>query len=203
MFLAWLDNESGCTMPRIVRESKKSRGLIRSLNRSGVRDDKSPAVVRKAAIPKDPSICERCGAVFERKTWRGDRKVTEDLTAKADWTVCPACQQVSHLEGQGRLMLLGSGVAAKSELIRRRIENVAKRAASTQPERRVVSIDELGSTGADGLEVLTTSQKLAHRIAHELKKLLGGSATYSWQDDGTLFATWRYDLPTSSPKRRG
>jgi NMD protein affecting ribosome stability and mRNA decay len=189
-------------MPRTVRETGKSKGLIRSLNRSGVRDDKSPAVVRKAKVPKDPSICEQCGAVFERKTWRADRKVTEQLMAKVDWTVCPACEQVSRGEGQGQLMLLGSGVAANAEVIRRRMENVAKRAASTQPERRIVSVDELGSTGQEGLEVLTTSQKLAHRIAHELKKLFGGSATYSWQDDGSLYATWKYDLPKAKPKKR-
>jgi hypothetical protein len=38
---------------------------------------------------------------------------------------------------------------------------------------------------------LTTSQKLAHRIVHELKKAFRGRATYAWSDDGTLFATWQ------------
>ncbi len=189
-------------MPRVVRETKKSKGLIRSLNRSGVRDDKSPAVVRKAGVPKDPSICERCGAVYQRKTWRSDRKITEELSAQAEWTVCPACEQVSHQEAQGRLILLGSGIVPKSDVIRRRIDNVAKRAAATQPERRVVSIDELGPAGDEGLEVLTTSQKLGHRIVRELKKLFGGQTTYSWQDDGMLYATWKYDLPKSAPRKR-
>jgi len=70
----------------------------------------------------------------------------------------------------------------------RRIENVAKRAAYTQPERRIVSLGWEGKT----LEVLTTSQKLAHRIARELKKAFGGRTTYAWSDrDGTLSATWR------------
>jgi hypothetical protein len=41
--------------------------------------------------------------------------------------------------------------------------------------------------------VLTTSQKLAHRLAHELKKALGGRVAYNWSDDGTLFATWDFD----------
>ena len=59
-------------------------------------------------------------------------------------------------------------------------------AAATQPERRLVSIDWTGDT----LEVLTTSQKLAHRIVHELKKVLGGKTTYGWSDDGSLFATF-------------
>ena len=40
-------------------------------------------------------------------------------------------------------------------------------------------------------EVLTTSQKLAHRIVNEVTKLLGGRATYRWSDDRTLLATWK------------
>ncbi len=189
-------------MPGMIRGSKKSKGLIRSPNRSAVRDNNSPAVVRKAKMPKDPSICERCGAIYERKTWRGDRKVTEQLSKAAEWTVCPACEQVGRQEGQGRLMLLGSGIAASSGLIRRRMDNVAKRATATQPQRRIISVEELGPTGEEGLEVLTTSQKLAHRIVHELRKVLGGSAIYSWQDDGALYAEWRYELPKSKPKKR-
>jgi hypothetical protein len=189
-------------MPRPVRETKQSKGLTRSLNRAGVRDDKSPAVVRKAGEPKDPSICERCGAVYQLKTWRSDRKVTHELSNLAQWTVCPACEQVSVQEAQGRLILLGSGIVPKSEIIRRRLENVAKRAGATQPQRRIVSIDELGPAGDEGLEVLTTSQKLGHRIIHELKKLFGGEANYSWQDDGTLYATWKYDLPKPAAKKR-
>jgi hypothetical protein len=186
----------------VIRESKKSRGLIRSLNRSAVRDDKSPAVVRKAKTPNDPSICERCGAVYERKTWRSGRIVTHELSAQADWVVCPACEQVSRQEGQGRLVLLGSGVAANQEAIRRRMANVARRAAATQPERRIISVDELGARGDQGLEVLTTSQKLAHRIVHELGKLYHGGAKYSWQDDGTLYAEWRYDLAKAKTAKR-
>jgi hypothetical protein len=71
-------------------------------------------------------------------------------------------------------------------LIRRRIGNVASRAERRQPERRISVIDRHD----DLIEVITTSQKLAHRIVHELKKVFRGRATYAWSDDGTLFATW-------------
>ena len=70
----------------------------------------------------------------------------------------------------------------------------------TQPERRIVSIDTIESDG-DALEVLTTSQKLTHRIAHELKKALGGRTSYSWSDDGTLFATWELEPATAKQKK--
>jgi hypothetical protein len=42
------------------------------------------------------------------------------------------------------------------------------------------------------MEVLTTSQKLAHRLAHELEKAFGGRTHYAWSDrDGRLVANWR------------
>jgi hypothetical protein len=73
--------------------------------------------------------------------------------------------------------------------IRRRIANIDARARFTQPQRRVVSAE----SDADVVEVLTTSQKLAHRIVHELKKAFRGRASYKWSDDGSLFAVWQRD----------
>jgi hypothetical protein len=107
--------------------------------------------------------------------------------ARAHWTICPGCRQASQEIGFGRILIRGAYAAANEALIRRRIANVAARAGFTQPERRITSIERQG----DVLEVLTTSQKLAHRIVHELKKLFRGRATYAWSDDGTLFATWQ------------
>ena len=106
------------------------------------------------------------------KTWRHDHKLTDDLLEAR--MISPACDRVSLQEGQGRLIIRGSGLAKNRALIRSRIENVAVHAMATQPERRIVSIDTIDSKDEDALEVLTTSQKLTHRIAHELKKLFGG-----------------------------
>jgi hypothetical protein len=87
--------------------------------------------------------------------------------------------------GRAARRVRGAFAAAHEDLIRRRIANVAARAASSQPERRISSIER-----GDVLDVITTSQKLAHRTVHELKKLFRGRATYAWSDDGALFATW-------------
>ncbi len=181
---------------QIPPTTKQSKGLIRSLNRGFVRDDKSPQVVRKTANYQEPTICERCGSIFARKTWRADHKLSAAAMASVKWSVCPACMQVSREEGQGRVIIRGSGALQEEETIRRRIQNVAGRAAKTQPERRIASIDWIDSDKGRALQVITTSQKLAHRIVHELNKLFrGASAAYAWGDDGTLFATWDYVLP--------
>jgi hypothetical protein len=49
--------------------------------------------------------------------------------------------------------------------------------------------------------VLTTSQKLAHRIVREVEKLFGGKPRFAWSDkDGSLFATLK--IPSKTPARR-
>lgn len=164
-----------------------SKGLIRSGSRRGVRSDKSPAVARKRPQPREPAVCSRCGSVFANRTWRTGRPVTHALLARAAWTVCPACRSIARREGYGKVVIRGAYAAANEDAIRRRIRNVASRARFTQPERRIVSVDRSGPI----LEVVTTSQKLAHRIVHELRKAFRGRASYAWSgDDGSLLATW-------------
>jgi hypothetical protein len=179
----------------MLRTSRQSRGLIRSLNRQGVRDDKAPRVAHKTPPIHEPTICARCGAVFVRKTWRHARLLSDEEMERGRWGFCPACEQVSRQEGQGRLILRGLTLEKQVDVLAR-IENVAERAAKAQPERRIVSMGPV--TGSDAFEVLTTSQKLTHRLAHEVKKLLRGRVSYSWSDDGTLFATWVSDGQTKS-----
>ena len=172
---------------RSERSEKKSKGLIRAGNRSGSQSGKLEGAARTAPRRDDPVVCERCGAIWSRRTWRRDRAVNTALLSRARWRVCPACQQVVEGRAFGRVLLRGGYVRSHEADIRRRIANVVERAGFTQPQRRVVSID----ADRRGLEVLTTSQKLAHRVVHELKKAFRGRASYSWSDrDGTLFATW-------------
>ena len=168
----------------------KGKGLIRSLNRKGSRSEKKPAGAGKTRRPKEPTICERCGAVFARQTWRRNHPVNHTLLTRATWAVCPGCRQTRAQEYFGRVLVRGAYAAANEEAIRARIENVTDRAQFTQPQRKLVLVERKGAE----IEVLTTSQKLAHRIVHELKKAFRGRATYKWSpDDGSLFAVWQRD----------
>jgi len=95
------------------------------------------------------------------------------------------------------VLAVGTYIAEHAVEIRRRLENVAARARYTQPERRIVAITARGPA----LEILTSSQKLAHRIAHELKKAFRGTVSYAWSDrDGRLLAVWHRDA--ERPARR-
>jgi RNA polymerase subunit RPABC4/transcription elongation factor Spt4 len=147
----------------------------------------SPPVAQKQRPPKDPSVCDVCGSIYTAKTWRRNRTLPAKLINAAAWTICPGCKQAKSGEYFGRVLVRGSNASSNLEAIRARIANVERRAEFTQPERRIVSSKWNGAT----LEVLTTSQKLAHRIARELQKAFGGRARYNWSDqDGALTAVW-------------
>jgi hypothetical protein len=152
-------------------------------------------MARRAAIEKmrkkgdGPTVCNRCGAVLLNRTWRS-RPVTQALLEKATWRTCPACRQVAGGEYFGRVVLRGAFALANESEIRTRIENVEQRARFTQPQRRVVS----AGRDRNALEILTTSQSLAHRIVRELKKAFRGRASYHWdEEDGSLYAVWQRD----------
>ena len=169
---------------------------IRQLSRRGTRSEKSPYAGVRRQTPRT-TACHGCGALFARKTWRRDHKVTARLYDGVIWRLCPACRQTEQGDAFGKVVVQGAWAAANEDLIRRRIQNVAARAEFTQPERRLVSFDRV----ARGFEVLTTSQKLAHRMARELEKAFGGRATYAWSsDDGSLRAVWSHDAG-NTPKR--
>ena len=170
---------------QITRTTTKS--LIRSLDRRGTRSNMSPPVAQKGAPPDDPSVCDVCGSVYTAKTWRRNRPLPAKLMDAAAWTVCPACEQAKVGKYFGHVLVRDANLMSNLDAIRARIGNVERRAEFTQPERRIVGLNWDGST----LEVLTTSQKLAHRIAHELQKAFGGRARYTWSDaDGALTAVW-------------
>ena len=153
----------------------------------GARSGKVVPAAKGGHVFTDPTACERCGAVYTRKTWRR-RSRLPILLGRAAWDVCPACRQEAAGQFYGRLLIEGTLAPERLQEVKRRIRRVAARAEFTQPERRVVDVRSQAGT----MEVLTTSQKLAHRLAHELEKAFGGRTHYAWSDrDGRLVASWR------------
>lgn len=140
-------------------------------------------------------MCERCGAVYERKTWRSGERATRSSVIGVAWTVCPACAQVKDVEYFGRVRSTLPLDPEQEDAVRRRIRNVEQRARYTQPERRTVRVERTSG----GFEILTTSQKLAHRIARELEKAFGGKARFTWTTpERSLEAVWE---PPATLKR--
>lgn len=154
------------------------------------RSSRRPPVARRTDVLREPTMCERCGALYRHRVWRAPEPGLLAHPVGLRWDVCPACAQQEARECYGRVLLRGELANERWDEIRRRIMNVASRASYTQPERRLIEIARAGR----GYEVLTTSQKLAHRIGRELEKAFGGNAQYHWSDsDGSLAVVWEAD----------
>ena len=174
-----------------------TKSLIRSQSRRGTRSEKSPPAGLPRRTPPT-TACHGCGGLLTRKTWRHDHTAHERTYDRVVWRLCPACRQTARGEGYGKVVIRGARAA--EEAIRRRITNVAARARTTQPQRRVVDVTSRNG----GLEVITSSQKLAHRVARELQKAFGGRATYEWDaNDGSLLAIWSAAAPGRGAGRTG
>jgi NMD protein affecting ribosome stability and mRNA decay len=142
---------------------------------------------RHARGMREPVRCQTCGSLYLRRTWRAGARSRRLglLPAEYDW--CPACREQASAEYFGRLRVLRPLTPEVETEVRRRVANVERRARHTQPSRRLMRIDRFN----DRLEIMTTSQQLAHRIGHELKKAFGGRVRYVWTDrENALDASW-------------
>lgn len=188
-------------MRRTVTGSEtRARTRAATPQRKRARQDGSPPIVKRMRGLEEPAACERCLAVYKLKTWRA-AGAARRVPAVVHWTMCPACAQVEEQEYFGRIRVTPPLEPEREAEVRRRIYNVERRARATQPERRLVQL----SRTREGLEVLTTSQKLAHRIAKELEKAFGGRSHYVWSDrEGVLDATWDPESRkrTATPRTR-
>jgi len=163
--------------------SGQTKGSVRAGNRASTQSGKSHGAERRTGRPAEPAACERCGAVLQRRTWRRAGRLAAVTLDTARWVICPACRQQEEGAYLGRVLVRLSP-DADVEAMRARVRNVAARAAQKQPQRRIVAMERQGEV----LEILTTSQKLAHRVAKELAKAFRGRASYGWADDGSLLA---------------
>jgi hypothetical protein len=170
----------------------------RTLAERRTRSHQTPVSHGPDAAP-DLTRCQRCGEVFWRKTWRrSGQRASQALPGGTRRGLCPACRQADTGQAFGRVLLAGELGAEQEQELLRRIRNVCARAEFTQPQRRLLEVRRV----AGGLEVLTTSQKLAHRIAHEIEKAFGGGVSYAWSDeDGGLLARWEAVSPDLKRRR--
>src|SRR4051812_40703905 len=89
--------------------SMKTRSLTsRATDQTtSTRQSRSPRMTKR--VPKDtpaiayadPTVCESCGAVFTRKTWRMDHHMTQEMFEAAAWGQCPACREQRDQIGSG------------------------------------------------------------------------------------------------------
>lgn len=142
--------------------------------------------------PADNTTCGKCGALYHNKRWSFVEAAVKPVAEekKGQTVLCPACQKIRDGFARGFVTLEGTFVGAHSEEIVNLIRNKEKRAMYHNPLERIIEIKK--KTG--GLEVRTTTEKLAQRIGAILKKAYKGELEYKWSDGVKLARVeWRRD----------
>ena len=121
----------------------RSKALIRANVRRGAKSMRVPLVAQKHRNAlHEPTICERCGAIFVRKAWRRGRRLDHNTIDAARWGALHANKSVA--ESTTGACSSGNAAGADREALERRVQNVASRAEFTQPERRLISMEWKG-----------------------------------------------------------
>ena len=151
-------------------------------SRKNVDRTNDPYIPRKGA--PEAGICPDCRAINRKKRWYVDPEEYALLKRSgAPLRRCPACRKIADAFPSGVLTLRGRFLTTHRREILTVARNEEKRARGINPLER-----------DDGMEILTTDEKLAQRIGREIRKAFRGTLDYKWSEDANLLRlTWERD----------
>jgi NMD protein affecting ribosome stability and mRNA decay len=140
-----------------------------------------------ARAPREPAVCESCGAVYASRRWttaNADRGTREpEHWRPARLTTCPACKQKQSGNPSGYVHVEGAFVIAHRDEIERLLRNEAERASEDNPLGRIMDWKEDGDAK---FTLTTTTEHLAQRLGHALEKAYGGTVDYDFSHENKL-----------------
>ena len=145
-----------------------------------------PYSMRRA--PKGVLQCPECQAVYYRKRWilpgtssSGDGR-TQPATKKTGKAVqvpqpyiCPACRKLRDRYAEGFVTIYWPNWIAHQTDVLNLIHNEEARAREDNPLARIMNI----RTRPDGIDIETTTEKMAQRIGQRLRKAYHGDVQYN------------------------
>ncbi len=156
---------------------------------------KGPRIVKKKAInsesdpylnllrPNEMGVCKKCGAVYHDKRWYHPDDVPPKLAGKERSAVlCVACMKIRDRFAEGYVTLQGDFVKEHREEIINLVRNKETQASHLNPLERIIEIADKNG----GMEITTTTEKLAQMIGRMLNKSFNGEVEYKWSSDVKL-----------------
>ena len=153
----------------------------------------------------DVLVCKKCGAVYWYKSWHHRLSDYPQLKQSKNlkFVSCPACQLIKDKKYEGEIVLEAVPQNFKED-IKVLAENYGKRAFAADPMDRIISIRERrikrvtakrkrGATSRKefkdlrDIQILTTENQLAKRLAKKINEIYGGklivSISHSHKED--------------------
>ncbi len=155
---------------------KAGKSYSKSTRKKSIDSEKDPYLLK--AAPGDMAECKKCSIIYHDKRWYPAGELVRLKTAdkKVEKVLCPACQKIKDKFVGGFVNLSGEFLGEHKDEILKLLKNKEARAMRHNPLDRIIEVKE--RTG--GLEVTTTTEKLAQRFGQILKKTFGGEVEYKW-----------------------
>jgi hypothetical protein len=141
-----------------------------------------------------PSYCQECGAIYVEKHWVA-KSAIHDSAKHPHWrplqrVTCPACFQIRDGIVGGYVEIAGDFFAKHHDEIAGLIDNEAKEAGKDNPLCRIMGRHEKDGT----LFVETTTEHLAQRLGHAVKKAYDGKVDYDFSHENKVLRVhWKRD----------
>ena len=135
--------------------------------------EKRHDVYRENDKRQAPTMCARCGAIFNNGRWTWDKK-----SKGARKTLCPACRRISDRCPAGEIELKGPFFKDHRKEILNLVHNVAKKETAAHPLERIITVNVNG----DHATVVTTGVHVARRIAAAISRSYHGDLSVRYPD---------------------
>ncbi len=147
------------------------------------RVDHEGGLHRTAHKLEEPAFCHKCNSVYSDGRWVTEGIAQENAKHKhwrpANPTTCPACKQIENGTVGGYVSISGNFLKEHRTEIHNLIENEAGRTLEDNPLSRVMNLREK----VDRLIIETTTEHLAQRLGHSLKKAYAGEVSYDFSHE--------------------
>jgi NMD protein affecting ribosome stability and mRNA decay len=158
------------------------------------RVDHEGGLHRPARKLAEPAACEKCGALYADGRWV-DRDKAHESAQHENWrpsnrTTCPACKQIENHSVGGYVSISGEFLLGHRAEIENLVDNEAERAREDNPLSRIMTRQD--DSGRVIIE--TTTEHLAQRLGHSLKKAFDGEVSYDFSHENKVArVTWHRD----------
>jgi len=133
--------------------------------------------------PGEMGACKACGSVYHDKRWYHPDDIPEKLAGKTvSEVLCAACRKIKDGFAGGYVTLKGEFIKGHREEVLNLIRNKESLASHMNPLERIIEI----SDSEAGIEITTTTGKLAQMIGRMLNKSYSGVVEYKWGSDAKL-----------------
>lgn len=168
-----------------------------------------PYAMSMKGAPKGLLECPNCHAIYNLKRWSipglsTTRKTLQTKEQKAQKPgksftfpqpyLCPACRKMRDGYAEGFISIHWPNWLAHKAEVLNLIHHEEKQACRINPLERIMGIRERG----DGVDIETTTERMAQRLGRHLKRAFKGDVQYKWSHKDKLAR-----IQWEGPKEKG